>query len=148
MEAVIPETAANAARDEKEIHEVEPSDEKEDAVEWRNDFLLLIRQERSGTCVTKICAHPKTNGLHLKTRAWCMYCHIAPVRNQRSCLFQIVSGSVGSKIWGCKLTVLIHSWCVSRDSYFLQFRLWTHLLKHWDLWLSNCRLTNQKSVSC
>ena len=31
MEAVIPETAANAERDEKEIHEVDPPDEKEDA---------------------------------------------------------------------------------------------------------------------
>ena len=31
MEAVIPETAANAARDEKEIHEVDPHDKKEDA---------------------------------------------------------------------------------------------------------------------
>ena len=31
MEAVIPETAADAARDEKEIHEVGPPDEKEDA---------------------------------------------------------------------------------------------------------------------
>ena len=59
-----------------------------------------------------------------------------PFANQRSCLFQTVSGKVGSKIWGRKLTMLAHSWCDLRDSYFLQFRLWTHLLKQWDLWLS------------
>ena len=37
MEAVIPETAADAARDEKEIHEVGPPDEKEDAKSEEKD---------------------------------------------------------------------------------------------------------------